>query len=143
MNGHLGLTASGDIEALLRSRGISPTAQRLAVARVVFSREQHLSADDVYTMVTKEGAEVSRATIYNTLGLFVDRRLIQPVVVGAGKVFYDSNMTNHHHFYDSSSDELTDIDRADISVSGLPGLPEGKVLEGVDLVIRIKPAKQD
>lgn len=143
MNGHLGLTASGDIEALLRGRGISPTAQRLAVARVVFSREQHLSADDVYTMVTKEGAEVSRATIYNTLGLFVDRRLIQPVVVGAGKVFYDSNMTNHHHFYDSSSDELTDIDRADISISGLPGLPEGKVLEGVDLVIRVKPAKQD
>jgi Fur family iron response transcriptional regulator len=116
MNTHLGLTASGDLETLLRGRGISPTAQRLAVARVVFSKKHHLSADDVYTLVSKTGADVSRATIYNTLGLFVDKRLVKPVVVGAGKVFYDSNMTRHHHFYDSSSDQLTDIDKADIAM---------------------------
>ena len=123
---------------ILESGAVKPTRQRLAIARVLFARHQHLSADQVMTLANQNGAELSKATVYNTLKLFVEKRLIREVIVDPNKVFYDSNTGPHHHFYDIQTGEIIDIDAAEIAVAGLPPLPEGKVAEGVDVIIRMR-----
>ena len=123
---------------ILESGAVKPTRQRLAIARVLFARHQHLSADQVMTLANQNGAELSKATVYNTLKLFVEKRLIREVIVDPDKVFYDSNTSPHHHFYNIQTGEIIDIDAAEITVAGLPPLPEGKVAEGVDVIVRIR-----
>ena len=123
---------------ILESGAVKPTRQRLAIARVLFACHQHLSADQVMTLANQNGAELSKATVYNTLKLFVEKRLIREVIVDPNKVFYDSNTGPHHHFYDIQTGEIIDIDAAEITVAGLPPLPEGKIAEGVDVIIRMR-----
>ena len=125
---------------ILESGAVKPTRQRLAIARVLFARHQHLSADQVMLSANRDGAELSKATVYNTLKLFVEKRLIREVIVDPDKVFYDSNSGPHHHFYDIQTGEIIDIDASEITVAGLPPLPEGKIAEGVDVIVRIRHA---
>jgi Fur family iron response transcriptional regulator len=127
-----------NIGELLRSHGINPTHQRIEIANALFSRQQHLSAEQIMAIVNTRHPETSRATVYNTLNLFVEKKLIREVNVDPNKVFYDPNTCNHHHFYDVETGRLTDIDASRISVSGLPPLPKGTVTEGVDIIIRIR-----
>ncbi|MDZ7841002.1 MAG: Fur family transcriptional regulator [Gammaproteobacteria bacterium] len=122
----------------LRAHGVIPTAQRLRIARMVLNRPAHFSAEQLYEQVNEDGARVSKATIYNTLGLFVEKGLLRQVLVDPSKVFYDSNMTPHHHFYDVESGELADIDADEIQIGALPDAGEGVEIEGVDVVIRVR-----
>ncbi|MBI2312014.1 MAG: transcriptional repressor [Betaproteobacteria bacterium] len=124
---------------LLRRHGINPTHQRIEIAYALFSRQEHLSADQILSIVNLRHAETSKATVYNTLNLFLQKRLIREVIVDPNKVFYDPNTHEHHHFYDVATGQLTDIDASAIQVTGLPQLPDGVVTEGVDIVIRIRP----
>ncbi len=124
----------------LRAHGINPTHQRIEIAHALFSRCEHLSADEVMAIVNERHSETSKATVYNTLNLFLEKKLIREVIVDPNKVFYDPNTLPHHHMYDVESGQLTDIDAADIRVSGLPPLPAGMVTEGMDIVIRVRPA---
>ena len=125
---------------ILESGAVKPTRQRLAIARVLFARHQHLSAHQVMLSANRAGAELSKATVYNTLKLFVEKRLIREVIVDPDKVFYDSNTGPHHHLYDIQTGEIIDIDASEITVAGLPALPEGKIAEGVDVIVRIRHA---
>lgn len=127
--------------ALLRKHGIAPTRQRTQIAAVLFAQPQHLSADQLLQLVNREDELVAKATIYNTLGLLVDRGLVREVVVERAKVFYDSNVGHHYHLYDVDSGELTDVDASKVEISGLPDLPEGTRLEGMDLVIRVRRSR--
>jgi len=124
----------------LRVHGINPTHQRIEIAHALFSRCEHLSADQVMAIVNERHSETSKATVYNTLNLFVEKKLIREVIVDPNKVFYDPNTSAHYHIYDVESGKLTDIDAADVRVSGLPPLPAGMVTEGMDIVIRVRPA---
>ncbi|MFN3594677.1 MAG: Fur family transcriptional regulator [Thiobacillaceae bacterium] len=124
---------------LLRRHGITPTHQRLEIAHVLFARRQHLSADQIMAMVNLRHSETSKATVYNTLKLFLEKGMIREVIVDPSKVFYDSNTAPHHHFYNTASGELIDIDAEDMQVQGLPALPPGMVAERVDVIIRIRP----
>ena len=128
--------------ALLRSHGIAPTRQRVQIAAVLLNHPQHLSADQLLQLVNQDGDAVAKATIYNTLGLFVNKGLVREVMVERAKVFYDSNMDRHYHLYDVDSGELTDVDASGVEVTGLPELPEGTRLEGMDLVIRIRRSEK-
>ena len=127
-----------DCAALLTSRGIALTRQRLDIARVLFARCQHLSADQILVDVNAGGADISKATVYNTLKLLLSKALIREVIVDSGKVFYDSNIAPHHHLYDMDSGEIIDIDAAHIAVTGLPSLPTGMVADGVHIIIRMR-----
>ena len=127
-----------NMAALLRSHGINPTHQRIEIAHALFSRQQHLSADEILGIVNSRHPETSRATVYNTLNLFLGKKLVREVIVDPNKVFYDPNTSNHHHFYNVDTGSLTDIDASNISVSGLPSLPQGTESEGVDIIIRIR-----
>ena len=124
----------------LRRHGINLTHQRLEIAYALFSRMEHLSADQILEIVNENHAEASKATVYNTLKLFRETGLIREVIVDPNKIFYDPNTTPHHHFYDMVSGQLTDIPAADIQVIGLPPLPDGVVADGVDIVVRTRPA---
>jgi Fur family transcriptional regulator, iron response regulator len=132
------IDSDADAAALLRRHGIHPTSQRVVIARVMFSRAHHLSADDVFQAVNAHGHDVSKATVYNTLGLLAAKGLIREVVADPKCIFYDSNTAPHHHFYEESKGQLIDIDSQTIQVTGIPPLPEGTHLQGVDVVIRLR-----
>ena len=123
----------------LREHRVSPTHQRLEIAKALFEAPAHLSADQVYRRVNSDGVRVSKATVYNTLGLFVARGLVREVLVDASKVFYDSNTKPHHHIYNTASGELTDIATTEVAIASLPDAPVGTVLDGVDVIIRVRP----
>ncbi|MHB8348398.1 MAG: Fur family transcriptional regulator [Acidiferrobacterales bacterium] len=129
-----------EIVSILRDHEINPTAQRVEIARELFSKKGHYSAEDVFTLVNNEQAQVSKATVYNTLGLFAEKGLIRQLIVDPTKVFYDPNMIPHHHFYDVVSGQLTDIDAQDVRITGLPPLPAGAQMEGVDVIVRMRHA---
>jgi Fur family iron response transcriptional regulator len=124
----------------LRAHGINPTHQRIEIAFALFSRHEHLSADQVMAIVNERHSETSKATVYNTLNLFLDKKLIREVIVDPNKVFYDPNTAPHYHMYDVESGRLTDIDASDVRVTGLPTLPSGMVTEGMDIIIRVRPS---
>lgn len=123
----------------LRAHGINPTHQRIEIAFALFSRHEHLSADQVMAIVNERHSETSKATVYNTLNLFLEKKLIREVIVDPNKVFYDPNTEPHYHMYDLQSGRLTDIDAADVRVTGLPTLPSGMATEGMDIIIRVRP----
>jgi Fur family transcriptional regulator, iron response regulator len=130
-----------NLAAELRRHGINPTHQRIEIAYALFSRQEHLSADQIMSAVNEHHSETSKATVYNTLNLFVEKNLIREVIVDPSKVFYDPNTSAHYHFYDLESGKLTDIDAAAVRISGLPDMPEGTVTDGMDVIIRIRPAR--
>jgi Fur family iron response transcriptional regulator len=123
---------------MLRRHDINPTHQRIEIAYALFARGEHLSADQILAIVNDRHSETSKATVYNTLNLFLEKKLIREVIVDPHKVFYDPNTEPHHHLYNVDSGELTDIDASRIEVSGLPQLPDGMVTDGVDIIMRVR-----
>ena len=97
-----------------------------------------MSADRILALVNDRASETSKATVYNTLNLFVEKKLVREVIVDPSKVFYDPNTDPHYHFYNVDTGELTDIDARDIKVTGLPSLPQGMSAEGVDIIVRVR-----
>ena len=135
------MKSRSDIINLLRDKGVTPTHQRVQIASVLFCREPyHYSAEQVLQEVNADAMEVSKATVYNTLGLFARKGLVREVIVDPSKVFYDPTTRPHHHFYNVDTGNLVDIQAGDIELAGLPELPTGTVAEGVDVVIRIRNA---
>jgi Fur family iron response transcriptional regulator len=135
--------ARDNLADTLRVHEINPTHQRIEIAHALFSRQQHLPADQVMAIVNKRHSETSKATVYNTLNLFVAKGLIREVIVDPNRVFYDPNTEPRYHIYDVHSGRLTDISAADVRISGLPAVPEGMVIEGMDVIIRVRPAASD
>ena len=120
------------IAAVLHARGITPTQQRVEIAYVLLGQPRHMSAEQVLNQVNRGEVAVSKATVYNTLGL------LREVIVDPAKVFYDSNTHPHHHFYDVSTGTLADIAGDQINIARLPELPEGTSVEGVEVIVRIR-----
>ena len=133
--------SDAEVVTLLRNHGIHPTSQRVLIARVLFERCTHLSAEDVYQQVNADSQRVSKATVYNTLGLLASKGVVREVIADPTRIFYDPNTQPHHHFFDVTTGELTDISAEQIQVSGLPALPNGAQLEGVDVIVRMRAAK--
>ncbi len=123
---------------LMRKKGISPTRQRVEIAQAMFFKPQHVSADQVLSLVNKQRQGVSKATVYNTLGLFARMGLVREVIVDPTKVFYDTTTSPHHHFYNVDSGELMDVEHDAMSLGELPVLPDGTVAEAVEVVIRVR-----
>ena len=130
-----------DVKKHLSSAGIYPTSQRLTIAKVLFARYQHLTADQLYDKISKSSKSVSRATVYNSLKLFTEKKLVREVNVEASRTFYDTNMQPHHHFYNIDSGELTDIKDQAVSQYFSHHLPDGMMVEEIDVTIRIRNCK--
>ena len=119
---------SADLETL-RACGINPSAQRVAVAGYVLHTGEHPSADQVWSRVKERFPMISRATVYNTLNLFVERGLLRAFVLTEGKVVFDPNTADHHHFIDEATGVIHDVPWGAIEVTGLDGLDELDVRE--------------
>ena len=129
---------SDSIEAILLRQGIKPTSQRMEIAKVLLSKPQHLSAEQVLSLVNVDRDIVSKATIYNTLNLFVEKDLIKQVIIDPAKVFYDSNNSSHFHFYNEDTGELSDFDSVQMKIDPMPQLPVDTVESGIDVIVRVK-----
>lgn len=103
------MNAHQDISAHLQQRGIQPSAQRVAIAQHVLNTERHPTADEVLAEVRASFPMVSRATVYNTLRLFVAKGLLRTFQFEGGATVYDANVERHHHFIDEDSGEIVDI----------------------------------
>ena len=127
-----------EIIRTLRERDIMPTYQRVEIFKVLFTKAQHLSADQILERVDKSDAHVSKATVYNTLGLFARKGLIREVIIDPTKIFYDTTTTPHHHIYNTETGILMDIDAEKLVLGKLPPPPAGTHIEGIDVVIRVR-----
>jgi Fur family iron response transcriptional regulator len=126
----------------LRACGVAPTHQRLLIASVLFAQRQHVSAEQLLEQVRRQAGRVSKATIYNTLNLFVTKGLVREIAINPDRVFYDTYTEPHHHFYNVESGELMDLSAEDgLAITGLPTPPAGMSVEGVDLVVRLRPTR--
>lgn len=122
----------------LQALNIQPTQQRLEIAQLLLARPQHMSAEQVLAAVNTKGNVVSKATVYNTLGLFAAKGLVHEVIVDPNRVFYDSNTDAHHHFYNVDTGELTDIQAGEVGINNLPELPPGTEPDSVEVIIRVR-----
>ena len=111
-----------DLIERLRSHGIQPSAQRVAIARYVLATAEHPSADQVWERVRGELPVVSRATVYNTLNLFVDKGLLRELVLAEGKVVFDPMVERHHHFIDEGTGRIHDVPWDALTVSDVDAL---------------------
>lgn len=122
----------------LRAVGLRPTRQRLALARLLFDGcDRHISAEQLHTEALSTSIRVSLATVYNTLHQFTDAGLLREIVVDAGRSYFDTNTSDHHHFFYEKSGKLCDIPADLIAVSKVPNAPEGLNISRVEVIVRV------
>jgi Fur family iron response transcriptional regulator len=123
---------------LLRGAGLRPTRQRLALARLLFDKgDRHVSAEQLHGEALAAAVPVSLATVYNTLHQFIGAGLLREVVVNPGRSYFDTNVSDHHHFFLEESGRLLDIPGDRIDVSNVPAPPAGTAIRRVDVIIRV------
>lgn len=134
------MTTDTPIRSILSAHGLRPTRQRLLLGEILLDgTNKHVTAETLHKDIAALGKDsVSLATVYNTLATFTDAGLLRSVTLDSGSVYYDTNTSDHHHIYDMNTRELSDIDASNIKISGLPDLPDGKSLDRVDLIFRVK-----
>jgi Fur family iron response transcriptional regulator len=123
---------------ILEQRGIRPTTQRLRVAEILLTAPRHLTAEQILAQLRETSGHVSKATVYNTLNLFVSEGLAREIHADPERCVYDSTMTAHHHFQNVDTGEMIDIRPEDLQFASLPPLPPGTEIESVDVVIRVR-----
>src|SRR5438067_4045700 len=128
-----------DTRAMLRQVGLRPTRQRMALGWMLFAKgDRHITAEMLYEEATRAKVPVSLATVYNTLHQFTEVGLLRQVAVDGSKTYFDTNATEHHHFFVEGEDALVDIPGADVIVGKLPIAPEGYEIARVDVVVRLR-----
>ena len=130
-----------DILKKLRSSGLRPTKQRVEIARFLFEREKtfHFTVESLNKLLIKKiTSKISLATIYNTVHSFKAAGHLSEVEVRGNKTYFDTNVSNHHHFYDSETSELIDIDEKDVVIQKIPKAPNGKKIKNVEVFINLK-----
>jgi Fur family transcriptional regulator, iron response regulator len=132
------VSSRAEVTSRLSACGIRITEQRLRIASILLSAPQHLSAEQIADALRHEGAQVSKATVYNTLNLFAAHGLIRQLSVDGDCAWFDSNIGPHYHFRDEQTGALHDVELQDVQFSRLPEPPEGMEVSGIDLVIRLR-----
>lgn len=142
MNGQAKIDHRIALEAKLRQAGLRPTRQRLALAQILFRGvDKHVSAEELHLEAERAKAGVSLATVYNTLNQFKAAGLLREVAMEGDRSYFDTNTSDHFHFFDETSGELLDISTQGLKLVGLPRLPEGREIAGLDVIVRLRPAK--
>lgn len=127
-----------DVLERLRGARLRPTRQRLALAKLLFEGEdRHVTAEQLHGEALGGGVRVSLATVYNTLHQFTEAGLLREVVVEPGRSYFDTNITDHHHFYIEETGGLQDIPGDQLSVSEVPEPPDGLSVRRVDVIVRL------
>jgi Fur family iron response transcriptional regulator len=130
-----------EIRARLHKAGLRPTRQRMSLAELLFGRgNRHLSAENLHEEAMVHRVPVSLATVYNTLHQFTEAGLLREVAVDGSKTYFDTNTSDHHHFFVEDDNEVIDIP-VGVDVSRLPEPPPGYAISRIDVVVRLKRLK--
>jgi len=122
----------------LRRAGLRPTRQRIALATMLFGgSHRHVTAEELHREAARQDLSISLATIYNTLNQFTRAGLLREVIADGAKAFYDTNTSEHYHFYSPARDQLIDIPGDQLTISHLPSLPHGARVASIDVIIRL------
>lgn len=128
----------------LKNAGLRPTRQRLALAKLLYSKgDRHISAEQLHAEAMNAKVSVSLATVYNTLHQFHDAGLLREVLVEAGRSYFDTNVSDHHHLFYEETGELVDISSDSIQFKNLPSLPAGKAISRIDVVVHVVDEDED
>jgi Fur family iron response transcriptional regulator len=131
------------VESRVREAGLRPTRQRIALADLLFAKgDRHLSAEELHEEAQVAGVAVSLATVYNTLHQFTEAGLLRILAVEGSRTYFDTNISDHHHFFVEGENRVMDIESAPVTVSNLPEPPEGMEIANVDIVIRLRPKRR-
>jgi len=129
-----------DVEQRVRDAGLRPTRQRIALAELLFAKgDRHLSAEELHEEALVAGVAVSLATVYNTLHQFTDAGLLRILAVEGARTYFDTNTSDHHHFFIEGENRVMDIETGPVSVHNLPEPPEGMEIANVDIIVRLRP----
>ena len=132
-----------DVLARLKAVGLRPTRQRLALAKLLFDgQDRHVTAEALHAEAQAAKVRVSLATVYNTLHQFTSAGLLREVVVDPGRSYFDTNSTDHHHFFFEDRGTLQDIPGETVSLHGVPDSPVGTKISRVDVVVRVRDESQ-
>ena len=129
----------------LRNSGLRPTKQRIKICEALFNTEKtfHFTVNDLAKMMQKNVNEkISLATVYNTLHAFKKKGYVKEISLGNDKSYFDTNISSHHHFYDTKTNELIDIDSSKIELKNIPNPPKGKSIKEIDVVINVENDSQ-
>jgi Fur family iron response transcriptional regulator len=128
-----------DTKAMLRQVGLRPTRQRMALGWILFAKgDRHITAEMLYEEASKAKVPVSLATVYNTLHQLTEVGLLRQVAVDGSKTYFDTNASEHHHFFVEGEHALLDIPNAEVILDKMPVPPEGYEIARVDVVVRLK-----
>ena len=123
----------------LRAAGLRPTQQRLALAKLLFaSGDRHVCAEALHDEAVAARVPVSLATVYNTLNQFKAAGLLRELAIEGDRSYFDTNTSDHFHFFDNEQHTLLDIDASGVTVSGVPPVPRGKVIDRIDVIVRLR-----
>ena len=129
------------LTAVLRMAGLRPTRQRVALAELLFGGpHRHVSAEQLHGEAGEANVNVSLATIYNTLHQFHEAGLLREVAVDASRSYFDTDTSDHHHFYVEDEQRMIDIPASSVEFAALPDAPSGMKVSHVDVVIRVRKA---
>ena len=132
-----------DVKSMLREVGLRPTRQRMALGWILFAKgDRHLTAEMLYEEATKAKVPVSLATVYNTLHQFTEVGLLRQVAVDGSKTYFDTNASDHHHFFVEGDNELVDIPGTEVILDKSPIAPEGYEVARIDVVVRLKKVEK-
>ncbi|MET3793002.1 Fur family iron response transcriptional regulator [Aquamicrobium terrae] len=124
----------------VRDAGLRPTRQRVALAELLFAKgDRHLSAEELHEEALAAGVPVSLATVYNSLHQFTEAGLLRILAVEGSKTYFDTNTSDHHHFYIEGENRIFDVEGEQMTVHNIPEPPEGMEIANVDIVIRLRP----
>jgi len=124
----------------LRSSGLRPTKQRLALCKVLFDRKEtfHFTINNLKKKIEKSTkSKISLATVYNTVHAFKNKGYLKEISLQGNKTFFDTNSKSHHHFYDQDTGDLIDIKNEDINISKLPSAPKGKKIKDIEVTVSV------
>lgn len=131
-------TTVHDVREMLRKAGLRPTRQRMALAEILFAKgDRHVTAELLHEEALANAVPISLATVYNTLHQFTGAGLLREVAVEGSKTYFDTNTSNHYHFFCEPDGELMDIQVGELEVQGLPEPPEGMEISRIDVLVRL------
>tara|TARA_B100001029_G_C14971039_1_gene400227 strand:- start:493 stop:885 length:393 start_codon:yes stop_codon:yes gene_type:complete len=126
------------IKEILRSKSLKITNQRLLVAKYLFDgHNKHITAEDLFKKLNKSNSKISLATVYNTLHEFYKSKLINKLTINSEKIYFDTNMSDHHHFYNKEDGILFDVSN-NLKIKGLPNPPKGKKIDKIEVLVHLK-----
>ena len=129
----------------LRNSGLRPTKQRIKICEVLFNKETtfHFTINDLVKIIETEAKEkISLATVYNTIHAFEKKGYLKEIPIDSNQSYFDTNVTDHHHFYDISEKKLIDLDKVDVGPIKIQKSIPGKKIKSVEVLVKLDTDNQ-